>query len=116
MAHGPRSSGPGGGSCVHWADGDAPRVRQPPASNRVHGGGQEDQNFADGQHPGVRGHHPLLRVLPPAGPLRGAGADRSQRRPPGAQPARQGGRAGGARSHPAAPRPPGGGSLQPAEW
>lgn len=95
--------------------GDARRVRRPGLS-RAHGGGQEDQNFADGQHPGVRGHHSLLCVLPPSGSFRGAGAGRARHGPPDAQSALQGECSSRPRGHPAALGPFGGGGLQSAEW
>lgn len=37
-----------------------------------HGCGTQNQNFADRQHPGVRGDHPVLGVLQDPGPIRGA--------------------------------------------
>lgn len=41
----------------------------------VHGCGTENQNFADRQHPGVRGDYPVLGVLQDPGPIRGAPPD-----------------------------------------
>lgn len=94
------------------APGCAPRHR----ARGSHGGGTENQNFVDGEHLGLRGHHPLLRVLQDPGPLAGAGADRPERGAPGQEPRCQGGQPGRQGVHPAAPGPPGGSGLQPAQW
>lgn len=80
-----------------------------------HGCGTQNQNFADRQHPGVRGHHPVLGVLPDPGPLGGAHPARPRFRPEAARPEWKSFQLGGQAVHSPEAGEAGGRGLQPTE-
>ena len=80
-----------------------------------HGCGTQNQNFADRQHPGVRGDYPVLGVLQDPGPVRGARPDRAYVRPEAASQEWQSFQLGGQAVHSPEAGEAGGRGLQPAE-
>lgn len=80
-----------------------------------HGCGTQNQNFADRQHPGVRGDHPVLGVLQDPGPVRGAHPDRPGFRAEAASQEWKSFQPGGQAVHSSAAGEAGGCGVQPAE-
>lgn len=80
-----------------------------------HGCGTQNQNFADRQHPGVRGDYPVLSLLQDPGPLRGADPDRAHLRPETKSQERKSFQLNGQAVHPAEAGEAGGCGLQPTQ-